>query len=331
MRFPGRTVSVVIPTHNRAAIVERSLRSVLAQTTPPIEILVVDDASTDGTAARLEGCAHEAVRVLRLAERVGGGRARNVGIEAARGDWVAFLDSDDEWRPTKLERQLARLDAPDGAGLDVVYCRKVMHDHLGGRELLVATALCEGDVLLPLLSGWEISTSQVMVTRAALGQVGGFDPTLPGSQDYDLWLRLAAGGHRFGGVPDALTVKHAHLVPQMAGDPSLKERGLAILDRKWRPMIVERFGPRQYARWMTARRVVVGHSYLVRVREAAAGGQRRDACRHLGAMVHAGPFSASLMARAFALALLGWPAYAASARAWRRVRGLVRARDRDPR
>lgn len=330
MDHPGRTVSVVIPTHDRAAIVERALRSVLAQTALPLEILVVDDASTDGTAARLEGYAGVGVRVLRLAERVGGSRARNAGIEAARGEWVAFLDSDDEWRPPKLERQLARLDAPDGAGLDVVYCRKVMHDHLGGREILVKTSLCEGDVLLPLLSGWEISTSQVMVRRAALGPVGGFDPTLPGSQDYDLWLRLAAAGHRFGGVAEALTVKHAHLAPQMAGDPSLKERGLAMLDRKWRPMIIERFGARQYTRWIAARRVVVGHSYLVRVREAAARGRRREACRHLRAMVHAGPFPALLMARALALALLGWRAYAASARAWRRLPGIARAWHREP-
>jgi glycosyltransferase involved in cell wall biosynthesis len=326
---PRPTVSVVIPTHDRATIVERAICSVLAQTRPALEILVVDDGSTDDTAARLERYVDQTVRVLRLAERVGGSRARNIGIEAARGDWVAFLDSDDEWRPRKLERQLARLGAPDGAGLGVIYCRKVMHDHLNGRESLVRTRLCNGDVLLPLLSGWEISTSQVMVTRAALSQVGGFDPELPASQDYDLWLRLAAAGHRFGGVAEAMTVKHVHLVAQMAGDPSLKERGLAILERKWRPMIVARFGAGQYRRWLAARRRVVGHSYLMRVREAAARGRRREAWRHLRAMVHAGPFAARFMVRALALVLLGWPAYAVSARAWRRVQRIAHAWDRE--
>lgn len=327
MRSPS--VSVVIPTRNRAATVERALRSVLAQTALPGEVIVVDDASTDDTASRLQRYAGDRVQVRRLPECGGGSRARNLGIDAARGDWVAFLDSDDEWRPEKLERQLARLDAPDGPGLSVVYCRRIMRDHLSGREVPVRSPLREGNVFPALLSGWEVSTSQVMVTRAALTQVGGFDPALPGSQDYDLWLRLAAAGHLFGGVPEALTVKHAHLVSQMSADPSLKERGLALLDHKWRPTIVQEFGEQYYARWLALRRVVIAHSYLMQVREAAARGQRRRAWQHCRALLQAGPFPAAFTARAVGLVLLGWPAYRGLAHVWRRLHPAIPERLRD--
>jgi glycosyltransferase involved in cell wall biosynthesis len=319
---------VVIPTHNRGAIVERGLRSVLAQSVAALEVIVVDDASTDDTAGRLRPYAGPRVRVLRVAERGGGSRARNLGIDAARGDWVAFLDSDDEWRPTKLERQLARLSAPDGPGLSVVYCRRIMHDHLGGREIPVLSPLREGDVFRDLVTGWEVSTSQVMVARSALAEVGGFDPALPGSQDYDLWLRLAMAGHRFGGVPETLTVKHSHLVLQMSGDPSLKERGLAILEQKWRPAIVERFGERTYAQWVALRRVVIAHSYLMQVRESVAGGHRRQGWRHCRAMFRAGPFPPSFSARALALVALGWRRYRGLARAWQFVQGAAPRRSR---
>ncbi len=314
------TVSVVIPTRNRAAIVERAVLSALAQTARPCEVVVIDDASTDDTAGRLERYAGDGVRVLRVPERGGGSRARNLGIEAARGDWVAFLDSDDEWRPQKLERQLARLEAFDGLGLSVVYCRRIAFDHLTGRQFPVPTPLLEGNVFAALLSGWEVSTSQVMVSREALTRVGGFDPVLPGSQDYDLWLRLAAAGYLFGGVPEALAVKHAHLVLQMSADPGVKEQGLAILDKKWRATIVRQFGERHHARWIALRRVVIAQSYLMQVREAAAQGERRLARQHCRAMLRAGGFPVAFYARAVGLVLLGWPPYRGLARAWRRLR-----------
>jgi hypothetical protein len=116
----------------------------------------------------------------------------------------------------------------------------------------------------------------------------------------------------------------------MSGDPSLKERGLAILERKWRPTIVERFGERAYARWVALRRVVIAHSYLMRVREAVARGQRRQGWRHCRAMFQAGPFPVSFTARALALVVLGWRRYRGLARAWQHVQSVAPGRLRGP-
>src|SRR5574340_444159 len=106
-------VSVIIPTYNRAALVPEAVASVLGQTWREFEVLVVDDGSTDGTLAALAPYAGQ-IRFLRRESRGGVSAARNTGIAAARGEWLAFLDSDDLWRPEKLARQMAYLLARPG-------------------------------------------------------------------------------------------------------------------------------------------------------------------------------------------------------------------------
>ena len=105
----ARRVSVIIPTFDRISVLPRALDSVLAQTRPAGEVIVVDDGSTDGTAELLERD-YPGVTTIRQSNR-GVSAARNAGLAAASGDWIAFLDSDDEWRPQKLERQLDALAA----------------------------------------------------------------------------------------------------------------------------------------------------------------------------------------------------------------------------
>ncbi|MFC6974687.1 glycosyltransferase family 2 protein [Halomicroarcula sp. GCM10025709] len=114
-------VSVVVPTYNRADTVGRAVESALAQTVTDIEVVVVDDGSTDDTAAVVTGIDDERVRYLAHERNRGRSAARNTGIEAARGEYVAFLDSDDRWLPGKLDRQLAELSRrpPEWIG---VYC-----------------------------------------------------------------------------------------------------------------------------------------------------------------------------------------------------------------
>jgi glycosyltransferase involved in cell wall biosynthesis len=188
-------VSVVVPTWNAGPRVERALDDALAQSRPADEILVCDDGSSDDTAGRVERRYGAAVTVLRLPHR-NASAARRAGIERSTGDWIAFLDADDRWRPEKLARQAEALARhPEVRWLTA-----------DGRYVADGTVLREswladyfepvreltGDLLAPLLERCFPLTSATLVARAAYDAVGGLDPTLVHSHDYDLWLRLAA-------------------------------------------------------------------------------------------------------------------------------------------
>jgi glycosyltransferase involved in cell wall biosynthesis len=194
-------VSVVIPVHNRPDAVPRAIASVLAQTFQQFEIVVVDDGSTDATCDAVSCVRDVRVRLIRHKRNRGGSAARNTGIEAARAPFVAFLDSDDEWLPTKLERQLdvfAR--SPDTLGLVYTGAERVFADGSVSRH----TARRRGDLTRALLTENVVGeTSLGMVRRSALDAIGGFDESLPSCQDLDLWLRLC---EQFSAdvVPDAL-------------------------------------------------------------------------------------------------------------------------------
>jgi glycosyltransferase involved in cell wall biosynthesis len=184
-------VSVVIPAFNAAWCVRKAIDSALAQDSQGIEVIVVDDGSTDDTAAVLSAYG-ERIRVVR--QRNGGlSNARNTGIREARGEFVAFLDADDWWLPGKLDRQLermrarpelgfcstaARVESPQGELLNVWGCARwqgAFLDHLFGSNADVAG-----------------SGSAVMARRALFSQTGGFDESLRSLEDIDMWMRLAA-------------------------------------------------------------------------------------------------------------------------------------------
>ncbi len=195
MRRPTGTgrVSVIIPTHNRAQLLPRAIGSVLRQTAAEVcDIVVVDDGSTDATAAVVARYGR-AVRLLRQ-EHAGAAAARNAGIRATDGEFVAFLDSDDEWAPDKIAAQLAALarwpEAVFVSGASVArypdreeprVTDAVPHDVPAD----FAPALCAGNFLF---------TPTVLVRRTALDAVGLFCPALRRRHDYHLWVRLACHG-----------------------------------------------------------------------------------------------------------------------------------------
>jgi len=307
---PRKLVSVIIPTRDRADVLGRAVRSVLDQTWPDLEVIVVDDGSSDGTGTVVTGFADERIRLVRREGHIGAGAARNEGIRRARGDWIAFLDSDDEWVPTKLARQMARLKA-DRTGATVVYCQAELDDALTRRRFVVRLLPHEGDTFDYLLAGWSPPTTSIfMVARAALLASGGFDLTFPCGEDYDLWLRLARGGNRFLVVDRPLVIKHEGAWPRITSNPVARRRGFELLDRRWGPVIESRLGRRARRRWRSRARARIDHAHSLQAREAVRAGNRRVAWAHCVAMVLGLPRSARHLVRGLVYTLVGWPAAA---------------------
>lgn len=223
-------VSVILPTRNRGELLGRALRSALSQEAVALEVLVVDDASTDDTPDRLAAAAADdaRIRVLSQPECMGAPVARNRAAHEAAAPFLAFLDDDDEWLPGKLARQVA-LAITSGAG--VVSCEYAEVDPHG-------TPMRAGQVdlgALPargtLVRGNVLGMSATLVRRDAFMRVGGFDTRLPRLQDWDLWIRLA-GVTPFRHVPEFLAVKHNSL-RSISGDPEALARAARILASKY--------------------------------------------------------------------------------------------------
>jgi glycosyltransferase involved in cell wall biosynthesis len=221
-------VSVIIPTYNRAALVSEAVASVLAQTCRDFELLVVDDGGTDGTAQALAAFGGQ-LKVLRHERRRGVSAARNTGIAAARGEWLALLDSDDLWLPEKLARQLDYLTAHPELELcqtEEIWVRRGVrvnqpqsHRKVGGR------------IFRPSLTRCMISPSAVLLSRRLLERHGGFDEDLPAAEDYDLWLRLS-WRYPVGLLPEPLIIKrggHADQLSRQWGLDRWRIRALAKL------------------------------------------------------------------------------------------------------
>ena len=199
----GPLVSVVIPTHDRPLATERAARSVLAQTHAALELLVIDDGSTDDTAARAEAIGDPRLRVVRQANG-GVAHARNRGMREARGAYVAFLDSDDAWAPEKLARQVAALEAAP-ARVGICTTGAEIRPRRGPSEF--RRPEIRGDAFAALLTRNLVHapTSCALVRREVAEAVGGFDPSLPAIEDWE-WLQRAARLYDLEAVDEPLTV-----------------------------------------------------------------------------------------------------------------------------
>ncbi len=181
-------ISVIIPTHNRARLVRRAVDSVLKQSRKALEVIVVDDGSTDETQSFLQEFKDD-IRVITLPENHGVSHARNRGIEAAKGEWLAFLDSDDRWHLDKLEWQATyHHQHPD---LLISQCDEIWMRNGVRVNPMQKHAKLSGTIFLQCLPRCIISPSAVLLHRSLLDRVGTFDENLPACEDYDLWLRVA--------------------------------------------------------------------------------------------------------------------------------------------
>jgi len=207
-------ISVVIPTYNRALLLERAIESVLAQSRPANEIIVVDDGSTDDT-QQLIGTQYSQIHYIQQANK-GVSSARNAGIITATCDWICLLDSDDSWRPEKLAKQSQALtDNPDYLICHTnetwyrngnVLNQGKKHEKRGGYIFQHCLPLC------------AISPSSVIINKQLFDEIGLFDENLPACEDYDMWLRICAQypvlfldealTNKYGGHEDQLSIKH---------------------------------------------------------------------------------------------------------------------------
>jgi glycosyltransferase involved in cell wall biosynthesis len=195
-------VSVIIPTHNRAEVLGRAIASVLGQTWTDLELIVVDDGSTDATARVLAEFDDPRLTGMHQ-ENKGVSSARNLGIAASGGRLIALLDSDDYWMPDKLEKQV-RFMAESGFAIcqtDEIWIRNGQRVNPRFKHAKPAGWFLERSLELCL-----ISPSCVMFTRALWNELGPFDERLPACEDYSLWLRVGVR-YPVGLVPEALVVK----------------------------------------------------------------------------------------------------------------------------
>lgn len=209
-------VSILIPTHNRRDPLQKAIASVRSQTFTNWELIVIDDGSTDDTIAwwNKQNFAQDAAQPLRLVrqDHHGVSAARNHGLEIARGEWIALLDSDDEWLPEKLERQLqcaAKSDTPLIHG-EEIWIRNGMrvnpkkkHWKSGGRIFKNCLPLC------------CVSPSAAMIRRSLLQELGGFREDFPVCEDYEMWLRICSR-YEVGFVSEPVIIKYGGHADQLS-------------------------------------------------------------------------------------------------------------------
>jgi len=207
-------ISVIVPTFNRIYTLPRALDSILHQSPPAAEIIVVDDGSQDGTADLIQRC-YPQVRYL-WQTNGGVSSARNRGIGAAGGDWIAFLDSDDTWLPDKLAAQRAVLcEHPD---IRLCHTQEIWIRHGCWVNQMDKHAKSGGYIFRKCLPRCVISPSTALLHRSLFDALGTFDEDLPACEDYDLWLRICATEpvafvpepqiRKYGGHADQLSRKH---------------------------------------------------------------------------------------------------------------------------
>ena len=196
-------ISVVIPSYNRREFLKRSIDSAINQTKKPLEIIVVDDGSTDGTETVIKSD-YDFVKFIKQKNK-GVSAARNIGIKVSIGEWICFLDSDDEWKKDKLEKQINAMKSNPGYkffhsnetwiknGLRINQKKK--HKKYGG------------DIFDKCLDMCRISPSSVMVDKTVFDEVGNFNENLVVCEDYELWLRIC-DKYRVFFIDEPLIIKY---------------------------------------------------------------------------------------------------------------------------
>jgi glycosyltransferase involved in cell wall biosynthesis len=276
-------VSAVVPAYDTDGTVARAVRSVTAQTYDPVELIVVDDCSPEpvaDTLADVDTSTLAGVEIVHYEENQGASAARNTGVEVADGELVAFLDADDEWRPEKIERQVARYRETDESAR-AVYTGIEQVDATGETNA-VSPAEQEGDLRKRLLLGNVVGSFSVLLAEAdALAETGPLDERFPSWQDWEYYVRLSAVA-AFAAVPDPLVVRH--------NEDDQISRNYAAKAETSAPLFAEKYGPiaAEYGRLFHRR--FRGHLAHELGYAALANGEYAAGRRHLLRAVALDPF-----------------------------------------
>ena len=221
-------VSVIIPTHNRDEFLGSTIASVLSQTYSDFEIIVVDDNSGDRTHEVIKSIKDGRMKYIRHRDNMGPSAARNTAISSASGEYIAFLDDDDEWIPEKLQKQVELLDKcePNICG---VYSNRLVVDKLSNRIISTSPQAkkLKGNLLYQLSIGSPIHTSTVLIRKRCIEKVGLFDETMSYMEDRDFWIRLSLNWD-FEYIDKPLTIayvhKQGHLSESLEGQTTGREK-----------------------------------------------------------------------------------------------------------
>lgn len=238
-------VSAILTTYNRPELAARALDSILGQTKPPHEIIVVDDAGSADLLQQLKSLGQEQIRYIRHDNNRGLAAARNSGISAATGDFVAFLDDDDEWLPRRLERQYERYSKLSGTEKKHLACLQVgcVFFSQSGTEVGQSMPQNHGSLAESIrIKGAVTPSSSFLFLRHAIEAVGGFDETLVSGIDHDIWMSLAVAGYSNEAICEPLVKIYRDHRETMMTDVSKRIDGLDQYVAKWAPTYEEWFG-----------------------------------------------------------------------------------------
>ncbi len=200
-------VSVIIPTHNRANLLKRAIKSVLSQGYRDFELIIVDDASTDGTESTVNNFQDSRIKYVCHQKNKGGSAARNTGIQMSKGKYIGLLDDDDQWLPDKLSKQVDRFrKAPKRVGIIYSGCEVQSED---GRVIRRYYPQYKGDLRLRLLKGTSIASPTPLIKKECFIKTGKFDESLKSCQDWDMWKRISEY-YEFDYVPEILAITYLH-------------------------------------------------------------------------------------------------------------------------
>lgn len=187
---PNELVSVIIPTYNRANLIQQSVKSVLNQTYNNFEIIIIDDGSSDNTEEVINKLNDNRIRYIKHAVNKGASAARNTGIREAKGKYIAFQDSDDHWLPDKLEKQVKRIEnTPDHVG--AVFGGYWIIGKGNEKRYFPEQVIKDGNIFHTLLKGNVVGMPVVMIKKICFDKVGYFNETLPALEDWELLLRIS--------------------------------------------------------------------------------------------------------------------------------------------